>query len=118
NKGHILRFEANIPAKINNLEIDRKRFYETTSCEINKLKPGLKALFEDVAGRNFFYHQGNYSLKTAEAFNRINEFEGAPFQENLLIHGQSYNVFFIQILEYCDSKTAAENQSLLRRQEL
>lgn len=118
NRGHIIRFKANVRTKLNNLEINRKDFNISMACEINKLKQSLKKLFQDVDGRNYFYHLGNYSLRTADAFRMINEFEGSPFQKNLLIHSQAYNIFFIQILEYWDAKAPAEKQILLRKKEL
>lgn len=118
NKGHIIRFKKSIKTRINNLEIDRKKFKNLLSCEIKKLKPGLRSLFQDVNGRNYFYHLGNYSLRTAEIFSKIHDFKGSSFQENILLHGQSYNIFFIQILEYYDAKSPENKQGLIRKREL
>lgn len=117
-QGHILKFKANIHTKINNLEIDRERFYQSHSCEISRLSPDLQKLFTDTSGTQMFYHQGNYSLRTAKAFEVIEKYKGGPFQRDLLIHSQTYNIFFIQILEFIDSKNNLENQSMLLRKEV
>lgn len=118
NRGHILRFNGNLHTKINNLEVDRKRFNSVMFCEIRKLEPGLRALFQDVEGRNYFYHLGSYSLQSTDAFKEIHEFKGTAFLQNLLIHSQPYNIFFIQIIEYMDALAPGDRQSLLRKSEL
>lgn len=117
-KGHIIHFKAGQRSKINNLEIDRKKFYESQPCEISRLRERLKKLFTDINGKKMFFYQGNYSLQTAEAFSKINKFKGSPFLKNLFVHSQCYHIFFIQVLEYEDSKNKQENQFLLRRSEL
>lgn len=117
-KGHIIHFKAGERSKINNLEIDRKKFYESQPCEISRLKESLKNLFTDTSGKKMFFYHGDYSLQTAEAFSKINNFKGSPFLKNLFVHAQCYHIFFIQVLEYEDSKNNRENQSLLRRSEL
>lgn len=118
NKGHIIKFKANVHTKINNLEVDRKRFYESRPCEIGQLDMDLKELFEDVTGSEIFYHHGNYSLRTARIFEGINNFSGTPFLRDLFIHSQSYHIFFIQLLEYQDACSAEEDRSILLEREL
>lgn len=117
-RGHILNFKPGVRTKINNLEIDRRVFYNSKSCEINRLNSDLRELFKDLEGNKPFYYHGNYSLKTADAFTRISNFEGAPFIRNLFIQSQTYHVFFIQVLEYKDAQSPKENQSILLKQEL
>lgn len=118
NKGHILRFKKNIRTKVNNLEIERKRFFRNMSCEINKLKPNLKELFKDVDGKKLFFHKGSYSFKTAGVFSKINLFEGNNFQYNLFIHGKTYKMFHLQILEYKANTSALGKNSILLKREL
>lgn len=117
-QGHILRFKANQKTKVNNLEINRKRFYKGMDCEIGKLSADLKRLFEDVAGKELFYHHANYSLKTADAFEAIEQFQEPTFPRNLLIHSETYNIFYYQLLSYQDSQADEGNQSVLLRHEL
>lgn len=118
NRGHIIRFRSGTRTKINNLEIDRKRFTEVMRCEIARLKPGLRDLFQDVEGKKYFYRLGSYSLRMADIFLKISDFKGSPFQRNLLLHGKSYDIFLIQLQEYWDGKSPVQEQSLLRKREL
>lgn len=118
NRGHIIRFKAGMRTKINNLEVDRKRFNKVMQCEIARLRPGLRNLFEDVEGKNYFYRLGSYSLRMADIFLKINDFKGSPFQRNLLLHGKSYDIFLIQLQEYWDGESPDQDQSLLRKREL
>lgn len=118
NRGHIIRFKGGKRTCINNLEINRRRFNRVMKCEIGHLKPGLRNLFEDVDGKNYFYSLGSYSLRMADIFQDINDFKGSVFQRNLLLHGKSYEIFQVQIHEYWDSEANEHDQSLLRRREL
>lgn len=118
NRGHIVRFKGGRRTLINNLEIDRKRFGEIRKCEISKLKPGLRNIFEDIDGKNYFYRLGSYSLQMADIFQRIKKFDSSDFERNLMLHGQSYNIFLIQIQEYYDQESPAAEQTLLRKREL
>lgn len=115
-KGHIIKFKASVHTKINNLEVNRERFYEVMKCEINRMKPGLKGLFKDVKGKNYFYRLGNYSLKMANIFLRLAAFEGSPFAYNLFIHSKSYEIFLTEIQEYWDNSSEKEVPYLLKRE--
>lgn len=118
NRGHIVRFKGGKRTLINNLEIDRKRFNEVMKCEISRLRPGLRNLFRDVEGKNYFYRLGSYSLRMADLFQHLADFEGSAFQRKLLIHAKSYEIFMVQLQEYWDEQANEQGQSLLRRREL
>lgn len=118
NRGHMVRFAAGKRTRINNLEVDRKRFTAVMKCEMNKLEVGLRNLFTDVEGKNYFYRLGSYSLRMADIFQNIRDFEGTGFQRNLMLHSKSYAIFLIQIQEYYDEESPSHKQSILRKREL
>lgn len=118
NKGHILRFKAQVHATINSLEIDRKKFLKAMSCEIEGLNPNLESLFQDVKGEKLFYYHGSYSLKMANAFSQISAFPHQEFERNLLLHGHAYNMLSIQILEYQDALSSEDSRSILLKREI
>ncbi|HZW76773.1 MAG TPA: AraC family transcriptional regulator [Flavobacteriaceae bacterium] len=116
--GHILRFRAGVRTKINNIEIDRKKFYETMACEINNAQPDIKALLEDLNAEQAFFFQGSYSLKTADVFNEMNDFVGQPFEKNIFIHSKTYEILNIQLMEYHDAQLDGGQQSVLLKREV
>lgn len=118
NRGHILKFPKNKRIKLNNLEIDRRQFYHLKKCEVRKMKPNLRALFEDIDGLNMFHHQGSYSLKTANIFDKINSFDGPSFVRDLYIHSKTYQIFYVRILEFVDDLSPVENRSILLKREV
>lgn len=117
-RGHVLKFKANERLKIDNLEIDRARFYQFRSCEIRKLRGSLRNLFEDMKATKIFYYQGSYSLQTSDVFDRINNFRGDSFLRDLFIHSQLYLIFYIQVLEYKESLMPDTKRSLLLKREI
>lgn len=117
-QGHILKFPANKRVKINSIEVDRKKFYEVMSCEINNAQPKIKSLLEDVEAKDTFYFQGNYSLKTANVFNEMNDFTGLPFDKNIFIHSKTYEILNIRLMEYQDSLNNEDQQTVLLRREV
>lgn len=117
-QGHIIRFNAGERVKINNLEIDRKRFYESRKCVIQKLDEPLFHLFEDVRASGVFYHHGNYSLQTANVFENIGNFDGNSFLRDIFIHSQAYLILYIQILEFKESMLPNEKRSIVLKREL
>ncbi len=88
------------------------------ACEIEQLDLRLKALFEDIHASEMFHYQGSYSLKMANLFSQMGSFEGSGFSRHIFLHGISYNLLSLQILEYQDAQIAKESQSILLKREL
>ena len=118
NKGHILKFKANVHATVNSLEIDRKKFIKAMTCEIEGLNSILESLFLDIEGDKLFYYHGSYSLKMANAFSQIAAFPQKEFERNLFLHGHAYNMLSIQILEYQDALSSEDSRSILLKREI
>jgi len=118
NRGHILKFKGNVRTKINNLEINRAEFLKSKMCQINSAKPEIKRIFTDTKGLKQFHFAGNYSLKTANIFQEMNEFTGEAFERNLFIHSKVYEILRIQLLEYMDAQNQEENRSVLLNSEV
>tara|TARA_R110000850_G_scaffold203228_1_gene329473 strand:+ start:84033 stop:85019 length:987 start_codon:yes stop_codon:yes gene_type:complete len=116
--GHILHFLADTKTRINSLEIDREGFHKKMDCELKNLNSDLKELFLDKIAKRKFYYQGYYSLRLAETFNRIQEFENIDLIRRLYLEGKAYNILSEQILMYQDDLQETGKRSLLRRAEI
>ncbi len=117
-EGHVLEFKGGVRTVINSIEIDRRVFLDAMACEIEELDPDLESLFQDVKAEKMFCYHGSYSLRMANLFSQMNNFEGGGFPRNVFLHGNSYNLLAIQILEYQDAKISEENRSVLLKREL
>ncbi len=116
--GHILHFLADIKTRVNSLEIDREAFHSKMDCELKNLNRDLKELFLDKIAKRKFYYQGYYSLRLAETFNRIQEFDNIDLIRRLYLEGQAYSILSQQILQYQDDLQETGERSLLRRAEI
>lgn len=116
--GHILKFHANTKTSIRSLEIDRKHFQTKMDCEVKSLSTDLKELFlDDIANRKFYYI-GYYSLKIADLFRQIKEFEHIDFIKRIFLEGKAYQILTYQILQYHDDLQDEGERSVLRRSEI
>jgi len=116
--GHVLHFKANITIKIGSLEIDRKKFVAKMDCEVDNLDKELKKLFQDIDATHSFYYKGFYSLKMADLFRKIDEFDNNDFILKLYLEGKAYQICSYQILQYQDDSKQIGNRSLLRQAEI
>lgn len=116
--GHILNFKKNIQTSIFSLEIDRKLFQEKTRLYHDALTPKLKRLFQDVHADESFYYEGEYMLKMADIFKRIEEFEGSDFLHAIFMESIAYQTLVLQITQYLDDQRDANNRTTLRRTEI
>jgi AraC-like DNA-binding protein len=116
--GHILRFGAKTQTRINSLEIDRAVFQTKMDCELKSLNSDLRELFLDKIAERKFYYDGYYSLRIADIFNKIKEYENIDLIRRLYLEGKAYTILSQQILQYQDDLQEAGSRSLLRRAEI
>jgi len=116
--GHILHFLAGKKTRINSLEVDREAFHAKMDCELKNLNSELKELFLDKIAKRKFYYEGYYSLRIADIFNRIQEFENIDLIRRLYLEGKAYTILSQQILQYQDDLQEVGQRSLLRRSEI
>lgn len=116
--GHILHFQAKVETQIGSLEIDREKFQDKVNCELNDLDPQLRSLFTDHTAKSQFYHNGYYSLHTADLFSQIETFENNDFVRRIFLEGQAYEILTHQILQYHDDLNEDTNRSVLRQSEM
>ena len=118
NNGHVLYFKGKTEIKVGSLEVDRNKFQKKMHCELKNLSPELQTLFMDKMALNEFYHDGFYSLQTAQLFEKIESFENNDFVRRIFLEGQAYEMLTQQIIQYhcdiCDDGSV----SLLRSSEL
>jgi AraC-like DNA-binding protein len=118
NNGHILHFPAGTEVHIGSLEIDREKFKEKVNCELKGLSPKLKQLFMDSKAENEFYHSGNYSLKIASLFEKIQSFENNDFIRIIFMEGQAYSILTHQIEQFHADLNEENGNSVLRSSEI
>lgn len=116
--GHIIKFKTKTHVKINKLEIDRKKFYESHTCEISKIKGQLKGLFKDINAKKPFFFQGGYSLQTANVFKTINEFRGSTFMKHLFLHSKCYKIFYIMVRDFQQLNNPENLRTILLKHEV
>lgn len=116
--GHILHFDANVRTEIGSLEIDREKFKVKLACEMRSLTDELKALFSDTQASKQFYHNGYFSLESADLFNETQKYEDNDFIRRIFLEGQAYKILTSQIIQYHDDLNDDLNRSVLRRSEL
>jgi AraC-like DNA-binding protein len=116
--GHILRFVAKTQTRINSLEIDRAVFHAKMDCELRSLNSDLRELFLDKIAERKFYYDGYYSLRIADIFNKIKEYENIDLIRRLYLEGKAYTILSQQILQYQDDLQEPGSRSLLRRAEI
>lgn len=116
--GHILHFLGGTKTRINSLEIDREAFHAKMECELKSLDTDLKELFLDKIPKRKFYYEGYYSLRIADIFNKIQEYENIDLIRRIYLEGKAYTILSQQILQYQDDKQEDGERSLLRRAEI
>lgn len=116
--GHILRFKKNTQIKINSLEIARDEFFKKIKCELVTMNQNLQELFNDIEANNRFIHEGFYSLKLAEIFNEMTNFNGKDFVRKMFLEAKAYEMLTHQIMQYEDDVLESEKGKILRRYEV
>lgn len=116
--GHVLRFKQDVHTVINSLEITRSEFREKIQCSIVTMDDNLRNLFEDIEAKKNFYHDGFYSLKMADLFREMQEFEGKDFLRKLFLEGKAYQMLTKQIERYQDDLVDVSDRNILRRSEV
>ena len=116
--GHILRFKTGIRSVVNSVEITRKEFQKKIKCELITMDAKLQNLFNDVSALKTFYHDGFYSLKLADVFREMQEFEGKDFLKKLFLEGKAYQMLTEQIIQYEDDVRDVSDRTILRITEI
>ncbi len=115
--GHILNFKKDVHTTIYSLEIDRKRFNEKSAYRHDGMDATLKKLFQDIDARDSFYYEGDYSLKMADLFKNIEDFDGSGFLYMIFMESIAYQTLVQQISQYLDDQKQEKNRNVLRRNE-
>ncbi len=117
NNGHILNFKSNVETTLNSVEMVVERFTQRLLVNFNDVDDGLKELFNDVRNDQSFYHNGFFSLKTADLFKELVEFERTDMVRVIFLEGMTYQVLSQEIIEYLDDKFS-DSDNLLRKTEI
>lgn len=116
--GHILNFKKDVQTSVFSVEINRERFQKKTKDYDDVLNPKLKRLFEDVKAKESFYYEGEYILKMADLFKKIEQFTDSDFLHAIFMEGIAYQTLVLQITQFIDDQNDEGNRTVLRRKEL
>lgn len=118
NNGHIINFQKDINTCIYSLEIDRREFQKKLSYQHDGLNVKLKKVFQDTDAKKSFYYEGDYSLKMADIFKKIENFDGSDFLHMMFLESIAYQTLVLQISQFIDDQHNANNRTVLRRSEI
>ncbi len=116
--GHILSFKKNVETCIYSLEINREVFKKKTGFIKDGMNAKMKKLFLDTRADESFYYEGEYSLKMADIFKKIEGFEGSDFLHTIFMESIAYQTLVQQISQYMDDQRQEQNRTVLRRAEI
>lgn len=116
--GHSYQFKAGRKLFVNSVGVERNKFREKMKCNLKDGKFNLKKVFNDVHGKDLFFHIGSYSLVKDILFNRMKKYDKGKFIRKLYFEGMIYQILAEQILRYDDDIKAPEHRSVLRSSEL
>ncbi len=117
NKGHILNFKANVPTTLNSIEMIVETFKKTMHVDFAQVQDGLNELFTDEETNGNFYHKGFFSLKTADLFKELFEYQRTDIVRIIFLQGMTYQVLSQEIVEYLDDKLCPDGR-VLRQTEI
>lgn len=116
--GHILNFTKDLQTSVFSLEIDRKVFQQKTGFKKDGMDEKLKTLFGDVNARKSFYYEGDYSLRIADIFKKVEDFEGSEFMYNIFMESVAYQTLVQQMSQFIDDQQEEKKRTVLRRNEV
>ncbi len=95
--GHILTFKANVPIRLNSVEIDRDVFNECWSCDIKDVDSSLKTAIADKGASVEHYITGSFSLKIAQVFQSIKSFNHQHLIRKMFLASKSFELIALQL---------------------
>lgn len=98
--GHLLRFKAQQKTHITSIEIIRSVFAKRKNLNFTGLNPILKELFQDTIMSTSFYHQGNYSVKSADIIENIDNKNFQGFLKSIFLEGKLFEMLALQITQF------------------
>lgn len=102
--GHILRFRAKRVIKLNSVEIDRERFVNDMTCDIDSLNTDLKEALLDIKAEKQHYFEGPYTLRIANVFQAIDSYTYKKFICKMLMASKTFEIIALQMLDYSVEK--------------
>jgi len=118
NHGHILNFKKGVKTSIFSLEINREKFISKSHFFREDVDPEIKKIFQDHKAEIPFYYEGDYSLKMADIFKKIEDFNERDFLYKFFMQSVAYRTLVYQISQFLDDRRDENHRSVLRRSEI
>lgn len=116
--GHRLIFKKDTDIELVSLEIDRTKFLQHVSCEVNELISPLRNLFEDKLATRQFYHEGFYSLDFKTLFDDVFHYKNRLLVRKFYLEATALKIFVNQLIQFEDDLLNEDESSLLRVYEI
>lgn len=116
--GHILHFDGDKDYTILSLEIDRDKFIQNLSCEIQTIDTELLKLFNDVKAESTFYHEGFFGVEFLRLIQSIDRYDGKHLLRKLYLESVALELFVKQVELFEDDKRSDSERNILRYPEL
>lgn len=117
NKGHILRFLKDTDVSFISLKINRDEFNPRFQCYIDGAPKEIQLIFKRSIEKSFYY-QGPFTVEIWNLFQRIKKNSLKPLARRLYMEAFSYNLMFIQLLQYHDDQQNEDDKIFLRQFEV
>ncbi|MUP45645.1 AraC family transcriptional regulator [Gramella sp. BOM4] len=118
NLAHSIRFIKNVRLSFNSLEINRREFYDSMSCSIEKMKPTVKRLLKDLDSRNAYYHKGYYYLEMADLFRQLKDISVDKGYRKIYMERIVHGMLLTQLMEFHSEVNSDEEREILKRNEV
>ena len=114
NNGHVLYFKANQVANVSSLEIIREQFAKYITYDYSNLEPRLQQVLKDSESETQFLYHGNYSIKSADIVEEIQDKELSGFLRTIFLEGKTFEMLSKQINQYQDDQKDDKPQIMRR----
>lgn len=115
---HSIRFHKNSPLAFNSLEINRKSFFESMSCSIQKMKPSVRELLMDLESKNAFYHKGYYYLEMADLFQQLQDVTVDKGFRKIFLEAVVHKMLLTQLEDFTSEVNGDTEKEILKKHEV
>ncbi len=91
---------------------------ERNNYDFQDLDEELIRLFKDIDAEEKFFYQGNYSIKTADIVEEINNKEFTGFLRSIFLEGKLFEMLVLQINQFHDDNRQDKLPQILRRSDV
>ena len=115
---HSINFKKDENLAFNSLEINRIDFNKAMSCSIEKMKPKIRMVLNDLEAKNAYYHKGFYYLEISDLFQQIKDFEGNNGFRKIFMEGIVHQMLITQLIEFHSEINGESDGQIMKKHEV